>query len=53
MNEFFSELLEKAKSIKSIDDILALAKEKGIDISEEQAKEFFDKIKSKFNFFSK
>jgi len=51
MNEFLSELLAKAKTIKSLDDVIALANEKGINITEEQAKEYFEQIKSKFNFF--
>ncbi len=40
MNEFFQTLLEKAKDIRSIDDIFALAKE---------YKEYFEKIKGKID----
>ncbi|MBQ4317341.1 MAG: hypothetical protein IJC20_03740 [Clostridia bacterium] len=47
MKEFFQELLEKAKDIKSVDDIFAFAQEKGINITEEQAKEYFEQIKDK------
>ncbi len=49
MNEFFQELLAKAKNIKSVDDIFALAQENGIDITEEKAKEYFEQIKGKIN----
>lgn len=50
MKEFFQQLLEKAKDIKSVDDIFALAQENGIDIDEEKAKEYFEQIKGKINF---
>lgn len=49
MKEFFQTLLEKAKDIKSVDDVFALAQEYGIDIDEETAKEYFDKVKGKIN----
>lgn len=40
------ELIAKLKEVKSVDDILALAKENGIEITPEKAKELFDEIKS-------
>lgn len=49
MKEFFQTLLEKAKDIRSVDDIFELAKEYGIDIDEETAKEYFEKIKGKID----
>ena len=40
------ELIAKLKEVKSVDDILALAKENGIEITSEKAKELFEQIKS-------
>ena len=40
------ELIAKLKEVKSVDDILALAKENGIEITPEKAKEMFEQIKS-------
>ncbi|MFQ7753321.1 MAG: Nif11 family protein [Acutalibacteraceae bacterium] len=38
------ELISKEKECKSAEETLALAKENGYDITEEQAKEYFDKL---------
>ena len=40
------ELIAKLKEAKSVDDILALAKENGIEITPEKAKELFEQINS-------
>ncbi len=40
------ELIAKLKEVKSVDDILALAKENGIEITPEKAKELFEQINS-------
>ena len=43
-NKFTSELIEKAKAAKSAEDILAIAKENGIALGEDEAKEYFDRL---------
>ena len=40
------ELLEKAKQANSPEELLALAKENDVELTEEQSKELFDKLKS-------
>lgn len=40
------ELIAKLKEVKSVDDILALAKESGVEITPEKAKELFEQINS-------
>ena len=42
------EMLEKAKTAKNVEELLALAKENGVEITEEQAKEYFEKFNTKF-----
>ncbi len=41
---FTPELIEKAKQAKSAEEILALAKENGIEMTEGAAKAYFDKM---------
>lgn len=43
-NEFTPEILEKAKAAKSVEELLALAKENGIDINEDGAKAYFEQL---------
>ncbi len=38
------EFLAKLKDVKSVDDILAVAKESGVEITPEKAKELFEQI---------
>ena len=38
------EFLAKLKDVKSVDDIIALAKENGLEITPDKAKELFGKI---------
>ena len=38
------EFISKLKEVKSVDDILALAKENGIELDEEKAKELFSQL---------
>ena len=38
------DFLAKLKDVKSVDDILALAKENGIEITPEKAKELFEQL---------
>ncbi len=42
--EIKRELFEQARGCKSADEILSLAKNNGIEISDEQAKQAFDKL---------
>ncbi len=42
-----SELLEKAKMAKSPEELIAIAKENGFDLTEEEAKTFFAKLNAK------
>lgn len=41
MENFNQELLEKAKQTKSAEELLALAKENGMELTEEQAKAYY------------
>lgn len=41
------ELIEKAKATKSVEELLALAKENKIELPEEEAKELWDELNSK------
>ena len=43
-NKFTPELIEKAKAAKSAEDILAIAKENGIALSEDEAKTYFERL---------
>ena len=45
--ELNKELLEKAKTATSAEELLALAKENGIEMTEEEAKEYFSKLNTK------
>ena len=40
------DFLAKLKDVKSVDDVIALAKENGLEITPEKAKELFDQINS-------
>ena len=40
------EFLARLKGVKSADDIIALAKESGVEIAPEKAQELFDKVNS-------
>ena len=46
-NKFTPELLEKAKQAKSPEELIALAKESNIELTEEQAKEYLEKLNPK------
>lgn len=43
-NNFTPEIIEKAKQAKSAEELMALAKENGIGITEEQAAEYFERL---------
>lgn len=43
-NKSTAELIEKAKQAKSAEGLLALAKENGIELSEDKAKEYFERL---------
>ncbi len=43
-NKFTSEQIEKAKIAGSPEELLSLAKESGLELSEEQANAYFDKL---------
>ena len=38
------DFLAKLKGVKSVDDVIALAKENGLEIAPDKAKELFDKL---------
>ncbi len=42
--QFTPELIEKAKRAKSAEELMTLAKENGVDISEDEARKYFDKL---------
>lgn len=44
--EFTPELMAKAKQAKSHSELLELGKENGIDLSEKDAKDFFERLKN-------
>ena len=44
MENFNQELLEKAKQTKSAEELLALAKENGVEMNEEQANAYFAQL---------
>ena len=46
-NKFTPELIEKAKSAKSAEELIALAKENGIEFDEETAKTYFNQLNPK------
>ena len=43
-NNFTPELIEKAKSAKTPEELMALAKENGIELTEESAAAYFDRL---------
>lgn len=43
-NKFTPELIEKAKEAKNPDELMSLAKENGIELTEESAKAYFDRL---------
>ena len=44
MTNFSEELIEKAKQAKSVEELLALAKENGMEMTEEQANAYFSQL---------
>ena len=42
--KFTNEQLEKAKTAKSVEELLALGKENGIELTEEDAKKYFAEL---------
>lgn len=45
-NKFTTELIEKAKRAKSAEELTALAKENGVELSEDEAKAYFKRLNS-------
>ena len=43
-NDFTPELIEKAKQAKSAEELITLAKENKIELSAEEAKEYFERL---------
>ena len=43
-NKFTPELIEKAKEAKNPDELMSLAKENGIGLTEEETKAYFDRL---------
>lgn len=43
-NKFTPEIIEKAKRAKSAEELTALAKENGIELTEDEAKEYFERL---------
>ena len=43
-DNFTPELIEKAKQAKSTEELIALAKENNIELSEDKAKEYFERL---------
>ncbi len=43
-NKFTQELIEKVKLTKSAEELIALAKENGIELTEEEANTYFDEL---------
>ena len=43
-NNFTPELIEKAKQAKSVEELTILAKENNIELSEDKAKEYFERL---------
>ena len=44
MKNFNAEMIEKAKAAKSAEELLELAKAEGIDITEDEARKYFEQI---------
>lgn len=43
-NEFTPELIEKAKQAKSAEELFTAAKENGVELSEEEARDYFEQL---------
>ncbi len=43
-DNFTPELIEKAKTARSAEELIALAKENSIELSDDEAKNYFDKL---------
>ena len=43
-DNFTPELIEKAKTAKSTEELIALAKENGIELTEDKAEEYFERL---------
>ena len=43
-HKFTTELIEKAKRAKSAEELSAIAKENGFDLTDDEAKNYFDKL---------
>lgn len=52
MTNFGNEILEKAKKINNIEELLVLAKENNIELTAEQAKAYFAQLNQKNNEFT-
>ena len=48
-NKFTPELIEKAKSAKTPEELMALAKENGVELTEESAKAYFEQLNPNFS----
>ena len=46
-NKFTPELIEKAKEAKTPDELMSLAKENGVELTEESAASYFDRLNPK------
>ena len=46
MKNFNPELIEKAKAAQSVEELLALAKENSTELTEEEAKTYFEQLKA-------
>ena len=46
-NKFTPELIEKAKEAKNPDELMSLAKENGVELTEESAKAYFNQLNPK------
>ena len=44
MTDFSAEMIQKAKGAKSAKELFALAKAEGIDITEDEARKYFEQI---------
>ena len=44
MTDFRAEMIQKAKGAKSANELLELAKAEGIDITEDEARKYFEQI---------
>ena len=47
MENLYQELIEKAKQAKSVEELLALAKENGMEITEDEAKAYYAQLSPK------